>query len=163
MHLKKILRYVNIGNVAKVYESGVRAFVIPNGKCKVLYAKCRPGVATTCKHNTTPFWEASRHAEFDALEKVCRHIRQWSHSTVILFRVLPINHPKAQVAINDDWALGAADMCKSCVDRLRKMPKARNISWLTPDATKDNQLRPAIPAEPVHTASFMRYQHNKRD
>lgn len=147
--------------MTKFYEAGVRAFVIPNGKCKVFYAKCRPGAASTCKHKT-PFWEASRHAEFEALEKVCHHSRQCSHSTIILFRVLPLTHPKAQVAINDEWALGAADMCKSCVDRLKKTPKARNVSWLTPDARAENQLRPAVPTEPIQTASFMRYQRYKR-
>ena len=158
MHLKKILRQVNIWNVAKVYEeAGVRAFVIPNGSCKVLYAKCRAGAASTCKHRT-PFWEASRHAEFGALDKVYQNTRQYSRATVILFRVLPANHPKAQIVVTDDWALGSADMCKSCVDRLSKMPKARNVSWLTPDATAENQLRPAVPYEPIQTASFIRYQ-----
>ena len=160
MHLRRILRQVDLSSITKVYESGVRAFVIPSCRRKVLYAKCRPGPAAT-RTRSTPFWEASRHVEFDALCKVCRNVRHCTKSIVILFRVLPIGHPKAQVPITDEWALGAADMCKSCVERLKKMPIAQSVRWLTPDASSDNQLRPAVPSEPIHTASFLRYQHYK--
>ena len=159
MHLKKILRCVDISSMTKVYEAGVRAFVIPNGRCKVLHAKCRPGPASSC-NRTTPFWEASKHAEFNALDKLCRSGKSCSRSIVILFRVLPAEHPKAQVRITERWALGAADMCKSCVERLKKLPKARNVSWLTPDGAAENQLRPAVPMDPAPTAAFVRYQHH---
>lgn len=160
MHLQKIIRQVDMSSVMKIYESGVRAFVMPSGRRRVLHAKCRPGVAATRSRNT-PFWEASRHAEFVALDKVCRGVRHCSKAIVILFRVLPIHHPKAEVPVSDKWALGAADMCKSCVDRLKKTPIARSVCWLTPDASSENQLRPAIPYQPIHTASFVRYQQYK--
>lgn len=161
MHLRKVLRQVDVSTFTKVYESGVRAFVIPSGSCRVLYAKCRPGVASTGKR-TVPFWEASKHVEFAALGKVHQTSRSCSRATVILFRVVPAGHPKAEVLVTDDWALGAADMCKSCVDRLSKISRARNICWMTPDATSESQLRPAVPHAPVQTASFVRYQSARR-
>ena len=49
-------------------------------------------------------------------------------------------------------------MCKLCVERLSKNPKAKNITWLTPDASSGNQLRPAVPTNPNVTLSFLRYQ-----
>lgn len=152
--------------MTKIYEGGVRAFVLPHGKAKVLIAKCRPGAASSCKHKT-PFWESSKHVEFNALDKIdkdCQNGNGCSRSTVILFRVIPAEHPKAQIRITEEWALGSADMCKACVDRLKKCRKARHVSWLTPDASSENQLRPAVPYEPIPTASFLRYQayHHKR-
>ena len=159
MHLRKILRQVNIDSMTKFYEGGVRAFVIPHGSGKILHARSRAGAASSCRHKVS-FWQASKHAEFDALEKIGnRDI----HSTVILFRVLPASHPKAQVHLTEDWALGSADMCKMCVERLKKTPRARNICWLTPDASSANQLRPAVPYEPVLTLSFMRYQNHVKN
>lgn len=144
--------------MTKIYEGGVRAFVIAkNNKRRggISFVKSRPGPASS-NSKKTAFWMSSKHAEFAALEEVgCSHC----HSIVILFRILPIKHPKAQVPINEKWALGAADMCKMCVERLQKSGRAKNVSWLTPDASSANQLRPAVPTNPVVTASFMRYQN----
>lgn len=160
MHLQKILRQVDIDSITKVYETGVRAFVIPDGKCRVLQVRSRAGAASTCK-NKTPFWEASKHAEFVALDKIgYNKTKSCCHTTIILFRVIPATHPKAEVLICDEWALGSADMCKMCVERIKKLPKARHISWLTPDANSENQLRPAVPSCPIPTASFLRYHHH---
>lgn len=160
MHLRKILRLVDIDCLTKVYEGGVRAIVIPNGKCRVFQVSSRPGAASTCKHKV-PFWESSKHVEFIALDKIENFgsSSSSSTSTIILFRVLPSRHPKAQVHICDGWALGSAEMCKMCVDRIKKMPIARRVIWLTPDANSENQLRPAVPATPTLTASFLRFKH----
>lgn len=159
MHLQKILRQVDIADITKMYESGVRAFVMPNGKHKVYQVRSRAGEASTCKYKT-PFWNSSKHVEFVALDKIA-HSKSCCHSTIILFRVLPASHPKAEIIIAENWALGSADMCKMCVETLKKTPKARKVSWLTPDAKSANQLRPAVPTCPVPTESFMRWQHHK--
>ena len=166
MHLKEILRQANIPSITKLYEGGVRAFVIPYGSSKVLHARSRAGASSTCRHKIS-FWEASKHAEFDALDKLnnfnnsrnnnrCKNKN--INSTVILYRIIPCNHPKAEIRLTEDWSLGSADMCKLCVERLRKNPKSKNICWLTPDSSSPNQLRPAVPSEPVLTLSFLRYQ-----
>ena len=164
MHLRKILRQVNIPSITKLYEAGVRAFVIPNGSGKILHARSRAGASSSCRDKVS-FWEASKHAEFDALDKLDKLGNKNIRSTVILYRIIPSVHPKAQIQITEDWALGSADMCKLCVERLSKISRAKNICWLTPDASSPNQLRPAVPVNPILTLSFLRYQFyvkNKR-
>lgn len=157
MHLRKVLRQVNIPSITDLYEAGVRALVIPHNSGKILHARSRAGASSTCRHKIS-FWEASKHAEFDALDKLDKLGNKNIRSTVILYRIIPLKHPKAQIQLTEDWALGSADMCKLCVERLSKITRARNICWLTPDASSPNQLRPAVPTEPVLTLSFLRYQ-----
>jgi hypothetical protein len=157
MHLRKVLRQVNIPSITDLYEGGVRALVIPHNSGKILHARSRAGASSTCRHKIS-FWEASKHAEFDALEKLNTLGNKNVHSTVILYRIIPLKHPKSQIQLTENWALGSADMCKLCVERLSKNPKAKNITWLTPDASSKNQLRPAVPTNPIVTLSFLRYQ-----
>jgi hypothetical protein len=170
MHLKKVLRQINLSSKVKLYEGGVRALIVSKGnrrKGKVCYVKSRPGPQSSQNKNTA-FWTSSKHAEFVAMEELVRLSSCPNcHPIIILFRVLPISHPKAQYPLCDRWALGSADMCKACVEMLQKAYKTRKtdiskISWLTPDADSENQLRPAVPTNPVPTASYMRYRLYKQ-
>jgi len=143
MHLKKVLRHIHLPSKVKLYEGGVRALIVSKGnrrKGKVSYVKSRPGPQSS-KNKATAFWMSSKHAEFVALEELVRLSSCTNcHPTIILFRILPAAHPKAQIQLCDHWALGSADMCKACVEMLQKAYKTRKtdiskISWLTPDAS----------------------------
>lgn len=168
MHLQKILRQINLHTMVKLYETGVRALVITKGsrkKGKIIYVKSRPGPQSSNKmeNQKMPFWEASKHAEFVVLDRLLDYTCPGCHPIVILFRILPAHHPNAQIPLSDEWSLGSADMCKTCIEMLQKAQRSRlstigNISWLTPDSNSENQLRPAVPTNPVPTASYMRYQ-----
>jgi len=171
MHLKKILRHINLPSKVKLYESGVKALILSKGSRrngKISYVKSRPGPQSS-NNKSTAFWEVSKHAEFVAIEELYRLSSNSNcNTTIILFRILPTSHPRALVPISEQWALGSADMCKACVEMLQKTYKTRKtdiskISWLTPDADSENQLRPAVPINPVPTVSYMRYQHHKQN
>jgi len=170
MHLKKVLRQINLPSKVKLYESGVKALIVSKGsrrKGKVCYVKSRPGPQSS-QNKSLAFWEASKHAEFVAIEELVKlSCNTNCNTTIILFRVLPSSHPRALIPISEQWALGSADMCKSCVEMLQKTYRTRKtdiskISWLTPDSSSENQLRPAVPNNPVPTVSYMRYHYHKQ-
>lgn len=151
MHLSRVLRYADVNSIISFYDARVWAIVVKRGKTIQVYSKAG---GSSSKVPSIP-WKASKHAEIIALEHIPdKH----PNCTVVLTRLLPSSHPKAEFKLNDEWSLGSADMCKVCYERLKKKPKAKHINWVTPDRNSESCLRSAIVNEPELPGSYKRME-----